>query len=44
MEAGTVCSQLTEDDLSPAEQENEGRFVAFRMSCHLVEGTSWCGE
>ena len=33
-----------EDDVFTAEEEKEQRFVAFRRSCHLVEGVSWCGK
>ena len=44
MKAGTVCLQLMEVSMFTAGEENERRLVAFRRSCHLVEGVPWGGE
>ena len=43
MKAGTDCSQLMEDSVLTATEENEQRFVMVR-SGHLVEERSRCRE
>ena len=42
MNAGSVCSRLTEDGVVTAVEENGRPLVASRRASRLVEGVSWC--